>query len=324
MSTAQPANPRQPHTPATPVVIVHGGAWNIPDETWPAHIAGVTKAAETAYALLKKGAPAIEAVEAAIMVLEDDPTFDAGYGSFLTRGGKVQLDSGIMRGSDLCVGGVLMVERCKNPIRVARKLMEEGKHILLIGEGAHQFAEVQGIPLIDNSALITFDQDKLWRKFLTMTPEELIASFVGQDSDPATATLPGDTVGAIALDVNGQIAAGNSTGGTPFKPDGRVGDSAIPGCGLMADNELGGACCTGWGEHIARANVAFRTVQALGHGETPVGAIQHALDFMAERVGGRAGVIALDAKGRIGAFHNAGRMAWAGFDAEGTLLRPTV
>src|SRR5579862_4400667 len=234
------SNPRQP------VLLIHGGAWAMPDDAVAAHERGIANALAAGWAVLSKNGSALDAIEAAITVMEDDDTFDAGRGSFLTRDGRVQLDALMMDGSTLRAGGVACVERLRNPIQAARLVLDKSPHVYFVGQGAEEFAQQHGMPLIDNSELV-LDRE---RKRLEDAQEKERAglpdlTFAGDDKSPETAAFASheaigldthDTVGAVALDARGKIAAATSTGGTLNKAPGRVGDSSLIGCGCYADN----------------------------------------------------------------------------------------
>src|SRR5436305_11296852 len=210
-----------------PTILVHGGAWAIPDDMAEAHKQGVRHALDAGWDVLAKGGTALQAVEEAVVVMEDDDTFDAGYGSFLTRDGRVQMDAMIMDGATLRGGGVGCVERIRNPIRAARLILSESPHVYFVGEGAEEFAAGLGIKLIDNGELV-IDRERARLK------EAQTKAAAGERD----LTLAGhDTVGAIALDRNAHLAAATSTGGTVNKTPGRVGDSSLIGCGCYADDQ---------------------------------------------------------------------------------------
>lgn len=190
-----------------PVLLVHGGAWAIPDELVEAHLNGVRRAVEAGWRILEKGGPALDAVEEAVVIMEDDEAFDAGRGSFLNREGKVQLDALIMDGRTLRAGGVGCVEHIPNPIRAARKVLSESPHVYFVAEGAERFAREHGIPLCDNDDLVIPHEIERLRAFQ--------ASAIKEKQDLFAPEISHDTVGAVALDTSGNIAAATSTGGTP-------------------------------------------------------------------------------------------------------------
>jgi beta-aspartyl-peptidase (threonine type) len=366
--------------PHSPTLLVHGGAWAIPADAAAAHQAGVRQALEAGYALLSRGASALDAVEAAVTVLEDDPTFDAGRGSFLTSDGRVQLDALLMDGGRLKAGGVACVERLRNPIQAARLVLEQSPHVYFVGPGAENFAQAHGMTLIDNSELVldrererlvhaklresaglgddTFSgqdsplhpvlhDDKSPETGIPIDPHETVAPASrpavawtswstpgdpgpesprtghrprGGDLDSETresmnpTTSPGhdshDTVGAVALDSRGNLAAATSTGGTLNKTPGRVGDSSLIGCGCYADNLSAAVSLTGWGEPIMKLVLGKWATDRVAAGTAPELAAHEAIAYLYNRLGGHGGIILLGPDGRFGLAHNTPAMAW--------------
>src|SRR2546429_8003529 len=235
--------------------------------------------------------------------MEDDETFDAGRGSFLNRDGKVQLDALIMDGATLRAGGVGCVERLRNPIRAARKILSESPHVYFVAEGAERFAAEHGIPLCQNEDLVI---PRETRRLL-----EFQARMAEQKPDLFAPTISHDTVGAIALDGDGDLAAATSTGGTLNKAPGRLGDSSLIGCGCYADNQSGAASTTGWGEPIMKLVLAKWSADRVASGSTPGWGAEEAINYLESRVSGHGGIILLDAQARFGIAHNTPRMAWA-------------
>jgi len=280
-----------------PVLLVHGGAWAIPDDMAEAHLAGVRRAVAAGWRVLKRGGPALDAVEEAVVVMEDEETFDAGRGSFLTSDGTVQLDALLMDGATLRAGGAGCLERIRNPIRLARKILEESPHIFLVAAGAERFAQEHGISLCDNRELV------IERELIRLRE----AQAKSQTAQPAVSH---DTVGAVALDKKGNLAAATSTGGTLNKTPGRIGDSSLIGCGCYADNESAAVSATGWGEPIMKLVLGKWAVDRVRGGMPPERAAAMAMDILKLRVGGHGGMILLDAQGRCGIAHNTARMAW--------------
>ncbi|MEX2701693.1 MAG: isoaspartyl peptidase/L-asparaginase, partial [Candidatus Baldrarchaeota archaeon] len=229
-----------------PIILVHGGAWNIPDELVEDHIKGVENAANIGWEILRNGGSALDAVEEAVKAMEDDPTFDAGKGSFLNEEGFVELDAIIMDGATLDVGAVAAVRNIKNPVVLARKVMELTEHVLLVGEGANRFAKKIGMKTVDLSELVLEREIERWKKFKEgkISIEKLFEQ------------TPKGTVGAVALDKHGNFAAATSTGGVAGKMVGRVGDTPIVGCGAYADNNYGAVSSTGHGEKIMKIVLA--------------------------------------------------------------------
>lgn len=281
-------------------MLVHGGAWAIPDEMVDAHLAGVRRAVAAGWAVLKSGRTAVEAVEAAIVVLEDDETFDAGRGSCLNSDGVVQLDAMMMEGHTLRAGGVGCVERIMNPVRAARKVLEDSPHLYFVGPCAERFAAEHGIPLCDNSELIIERERERLKHAKAQVQLNVPEEFVGHD-----------TVGAVALDIHGHIAAATSTGGTLNKTPGRVGDSSLIGCGCYADNDSAAVSTTGWGEAMMKLVLGKWACDRVKAGIAPDKAAVEALDYMKRRLKGNGGMILLDPHGNYGIAHNTPRMAWA-------------
>lgn len=296
-----------------PALIVHGGAGFIPDEEQPDYINGCKRAAEVAWKLLEGGASALHAVEVAVRILEDDPTFDSGYGSVLNREGVIEVDAIIMDGQKLDLGAVIAVKNIANPVTLARLVMTETPHKVLAGDGARAFAQSQGIPLVENEALISAKA--------RARHEHSLATHSIEEQDRR------GTCGAVALDRDGNIAAATSTGGVPFKMPGRVGDSPLVGSGAYADNETGGASATGDGEQIMRVCLAKTVTDAIGQGMTAQEAADYAIKRLVDRVQGKGGVIVVDHAGNIGFAHSDRNIAVAyaaPIDAEITEIRTAM
>jgi L-asparaginase / beta-aspartyl-peptidase len=289
--------------PGNPVLVVHGGAWAIPDDMVEAHLHGVRNAMMAGWRVLERGGAALDAVEEAVVVMEDDETFDAGRGSFLNRDGKVQLDALIMDGSTLRAGGVGCVEHLRNPVRAARKILSDSPHVYFVAEGAERFAAEHGITLCKNEDLIIPREIERLREFQARAVDEKLDLFAP--------TISHDTVGAVALDRDGNIAAATSTGGTLNKAPGRLGDSSLIGCGCYADNQTAAASTTGWGEPIMKLVLAKWAADRVATGSLPEWVAAEAINYLKDRVNGHGGMILLDAQGRFGIAHNTPRMAWA-------------
>jgi len=294
--------------PTDPVLVVHGGAWAMPDDMVDAHIRGVRNALAAGWRVLERGGSggcsALDAVEEAVVIMEDDETFDAGRGSFLNRDGKVQLDALIMDGATLRAGGVGCVERLRNPVRAARKILSESPHVYFVAEGAERFAAEHGLPLCRNEDLIIPREVERLRKYQEEAEKQ-------HGSDLFAPTIDLDTVGAVALDRNGNIAAATSTGGTLNKAPGRLGDSSLIGCGCYADNLSAAASTTGWGEPIMKLVLAKWTADRIAAGNQPEWAAKEAVNYLEQRLNGHGGIIVLNSQGHIGIAHNTPRMAWA-------------
>ena len=298
--------------PTNPVLVVHGGAWDIPDAMVEAHLAGVRNAAAAGWRALERGGSALDAVEEAIVIMEDDETFDAGRGSFLNRDGKVQLDAFIMDGSTLRGGGVGCVERLRNPVRAARKILSDSPHVYFVAEGAERFAAEHGIALCRNEDLVIPREVARLRQYQAQASADGSSNTDGNDLfAPAHDMLSHDTVGAVALDRNGNIAASTSTGGTLKKAPGRLGDSSLIGCGCYADNQSAAASTTGWGEPIMKLVLAKWAADRVASGSLPEWVAKEAMNYLKQRLNGHGGIILLDAQGRYGIAHNTPRMAWA-------------
>jgi len=267
-------------TSRVPALIVHGGAGADPASGREELRRGIRDAVAAGWAVLGQGGGAVDAVEAAVCSMEDNPRFNAGRGSVLTMEGTVEMDASIMEGDGLKNGAVACVTAMRHPISLARLLLEDGRHSFFAGEGAMARARALGVPFCDPEELITDTQ----RKRLE--------------------SLTGGTVGAVALDRRGLIAAATSTGGTAGKLPGRVGDSALIGCGTYAERTSGGVSCTGDGEAIIRVVLARRTVDILKVAADPMHACQVAVDVLVEEGRGAGGLICIDWKGRLGWAHS--------------------
>ena len=288
-------------------MVVHGGAWNIPDEFVEAHKAGVLRALNEGWTVLRKGGTAIDAVEKSIVAMENDETFNAGKGSVLNAAGEVELDAGIMNGKGLRAGAVAAVQNIANPISLARVVMEKSEHVLLVGMGATRFAKDHRIKTCGEDDLITEREIANWRELNFSRRNPLKGKFFGRSD-----RMRGDTVGAVALDASGSLAAGTSSGGTPNKHPGRVGDAPLIGCGVYADDEVGAASSTGWGEALMKIVLANRVIDLMAHnGEEPEQAANDAIAALKRRVNGYGGVIVLNTSGKIGIAYNTPRMARA-------------
>ena len=290
--------------PIDPVLVVHGGAWDIPDAMVDAHIRGVSNAIAAGWSVLDRGGTALDAVEEAVVIMEDDDTFDAGRGSFLNRDGKVQLDALIMDGATLRAGGVGCVERLRNPARAARKILSESPHVYFVAEGAERFAVEHGIELCRNEDLIVPREIEHLRKFQAESAQQ-------NGNHLFAPEMTHDTVGAVALDREGNIAAATSTGGTLNKAPGRLGDSSLIGCGCYADNMSAAVSTTGWGEPIMKLVLAKWTADRIAAGNLPKWAAQEAMNYLKQRLNGHGGIIVLNTAGQFGIAHNTPRMAWA-------------
>jgi len=294
--------------PPRPAIILHAGAWAIPDDEKEAHRLGCAHAAEAGWAVLTAGGKAIEAVRAAIRSMEDNRRLNAGAGSVLTRAGHVETDAGLMNGTTLDCGGVAAIGNRANPIEAANAVLAS-RYVLLVGEGAMEFLDNAGVASVDEASLIEQrERDRLQEALQRPTDE-------GHDFMDAAVTGPGDTVGAVAIDSIGRIAAGASTGGVCGKPPGRMGDTAVPGAGYYADDLLAGAACTGWGEPLLRMGMARRAVD-FAREHNAMDATWLATQEFESRYRGRGGVILIARDGSIGFSYNTPSMATAFMDSE--------
>jgi L-asparaginase / beta-aspartyl-peptidase len=265
-------------TTAKPAVIVHGGAGAITDGSLAQRLEGCKVAALAGWKILEHNGSALDAAEAAVVVLEDNPLFNAGTGSTLNQLGKVEMDAGIIDGRSLRAGAVAAIQGIKNPINLARRLLEDGRHVILAGEGALMFAREIGFPECSSESLIVEYERTRWSE-------------------------KHGTVGCVTLDCNGRIAAATSTGGIFNKLPGRIGDSPLPGCGTYADDR-GGVSCTGVGEAIIRVVLGKTAVDFLSEGLEPNAAARKSLNLLEEKTGAKAGLIMIDDQGRIGYARN--------------------
>jgi beta-aspartyl-peptidase (threonine type) len=256
-----------------------------------------------AWELLHAGGNAIDVVELAVRLLEDDPTFNAGRGAHLTRDNTVELDASIMDGESLEAGAVAAVQGVRNPISLARRVMDESEHVLLVASGAKRFARGRGFPVCRTSSLLVGREldryQRVRRGERTLVDHEF--------HEPREEDHHG-TVGAVAVDRGGHVAAATSTGGTQDKAPGRVGDSAIVGAGTYADDNVGAASSTGWGEAILRVSLAKTAIERMAGGSTPARAGRFALSRLA-RIHGHGGLVLVDRKGGAAAVFSTPRMA---------------
>src|SRR3974390_426133 len=274
-----------------PLMLVHGGAWAIPDDVVEAHLQGVRAAAAAGFEVLTKGGSCLDAVEAAVVSMEDDETFDAGRGSFLNRDGRVQLDACMMDGATLRAGGVGCVEHLRNPIRAARKILADSPHVYFVGDGAERFAQEHGLELCSNDDLIIPREVERLREAKQQGYLQMPDEFGPMRSH--------DTVGAVALDSEGNIAAGTSTGGTLNKAPGRVGDSSLIGWGCHAPTRSAAVSTTGWGEPMMKLVLSKWAADRVEDGLAPQEAAQRALYYLKARLKGPGGLIIVDARGRM-------------------------
>jgi beta-aspartyl-peptidase (threonine type) len=293
-----------------PALIVHGGAGDIPKSEQANYLAGCRVAFEVGWHLLDRGESALDAIEAAVRSMEDNATFDAGVGSVLNSIGEIELDAMIMEGANLHLGAVAAVRGIANPITLARRVMENTTHSVLVGAGARRYAEQIGLRLCSQAELTVPREVARFREQQRASRQEIPAIRAKQ------AVM--DTVGAVAIDRAGNVAAATSTGGTAFKLPGRVGDSPLVGSGAYADNQSGAASATGHGEMIMRVLLSKTATDAIANGLNAQEAADRAIAIFRERVGGAAGVIVVDREGHIGFAHSSLHMAaaWQSPDGE--------
>lgn len=292
-------------------IAIHGGARDETDfirKNINGYKEALKEAAEIAYDLLKRGKPSLDAVEAAITFMEDNMLFNAGRGSAINSLGHVSMDSSIMDGKDLRCGSVALLQKVKNPVKLARLILEENHHILLAGEGALSYAKYKKVALEEDAYFIVPHQYDMFmerRDKLTHAEQEALKNH--------------GTVGAVALDVNGNLAAASSTGGTSFNRNGRVGDAAMIGVGCYANNNSCAVCATGDGELNIRSIASGYVSVLMEQGNMT---IQQACDYVIQQknkgVKGDMGLIAVDPNGNVGISYNSDLMhrAWKSYDQE--------
>lgn len=287
-------------------IIAHGGAWEIPGHMQDDAMEGCSRAAAVGWEVLTEGGTALQAVEATVRVLEDDPTFDAGRGAVLNAAGEIELDAIIMDGRTLNLGAAVAVKHVRHPVTLARLVMDASEHTVLAAEGAELFARSQGLPHCPAWELIVEREMKRWHDFAAASPKA--RGLFDKEETPAS---PCDTVGAVALDGEGNLAVATSTGGTAHKHPGRVGDSPLVGSGAYADNRTGAVSATGDGEHLMRIVISKTACDFLERGMTPQDAADAAIALLEERTEGHGGLVVLDRHGNVGAAHNTGYLAHA-------------
>jgi beta-aspartyl-peptidase (threonine type) len=282
-------------------IIVHGGAWNIPEQYHQAHVDGCYQAIDSVLADLESGLDALSTVEKAVNVLETDDTFNAGRGSYLNAIGEIELDAIICDGRTLNFGAVAAVQNILHPVSVAKMILDHPEHNFLVGKGIQQFLREKQVPEIPVEELLTKRELQYYKKikadprFRTRMPFE---------------ESPMDTVGAVALDVRGNFAAATSTGGTPRKLPGRAGDSPVIGAGAYADNEAGAVSATGYGEAIMKVLLSKTVCEKL-KSSPPLEAARQGIAILEKRVDGLGGIIGINLSGEYVYAHNTPYMAFA-------------
>ena len=290
------------HGPSSWSILVHGGAGDVASERIPLHVAGCERAAAAGAEVLAAGGSALDAVQRAVEVLEDDPCFNAGTGACLNEDGAIELDASIMDGTTLRAGGVCALPPFKNPIAIARRVMDASKHVLLAGDGAVRFAVEHGFERADPASMIT----ELARKRLEAARAK-----------HATEGWAGGTVGAVARDANGRVAAATSTGGMVNKLAGRVGDSPIVGAGTYADDTAAACSTTGHGEAMIRVCLAKTAIDGTRTANAE-SAVRASLETMHARTSGTGGAIVAARDGSLGLARTTRTMSWAAVTNDGT------
>jgi L-asparaginase / beta-aspartyl-peptidase len=287
-------------------LMVHGGAGALAGADDPLHarryLDGLQTVLEAGRAILARGGSALDTVEHCVALLEDDPLFNAGRGSVLHESGGIEMDAGLMDGQSLAAGAVAAVRGIANPIRLARRVLEAGDAVLLVGQGAERFATACGIPEMPESHLVTLERQEEWDRIRARRRP-------AADPDPRTADS-GGTVGSVARDRHGHLAAATSTGGRVNKSVGRVGDSPLIGAGVYADDETCAVSATGHGEDLMRVLLARTIANAIEYrGLDAAGAMAFGMQVLRNRVSGYGGAIGIDRQGSCAAGHTTPRMA---------------
>jgi L-asparaginase / beta-aspartyl-peptidase len=317
--------PESANKKTTVAIVIHGGAGNLrklnlTKEEELAYMQLMETALHTGYDLLKEGKSSIDAVEATIRIMEDSPLFNAGKGSVFSHDGVNEMDAAIMNGKDLSCGSITGVRTIRNPISTARLVMEKSEHVFLSGRGAEEFARLNGVAMEDPSYFYT---EHRWQQL----QEALKKDSIQLDHTPPSASLhdPEDfkfgTVGCVALDSEGNLAAGTSTGGLTNKKFGRIGDSPLIGCGTYAGNESCAVSCTGRGEDFIRNTVAADIAARCKYLNEPLDtAVRVVIEEKLKKAKGRGGCIALDTDANISAHFTTSGMYRGWIDQEGKLV----
>lgn len=286
---------------ASPGVLVHGGAGDLRGDRVPSHVAGCVRAARAGSEVLRAGGSALDAVQRAVEVLEDDPQFNAGTGACLTDEGHLELDASLMEGTGLRAGAVGVLSPFRHPIAIARAALDDGRHVFYAGPGAADFAVAHGFVRATEAEMITEAVRARWQTLkAAKAPAQGYA---------------GGTVGAVARDVRGQVAAATSTGGMFMKRAGRVGDSPILGAGTYADDDAGAASNTGNGEAVLRLCLAKTSIEWMRQGVDARDAATAAIRHMLSRTGGEGGIILVDRRGNLGFARSTPSMSWSAMAA---------
>ncbi|MHA1967838.1 MAG: isoaspartyl peptidase/L-asparaginase family protein [Candidatus Hodarchaeales archaeon] len=286
-------------------VIIHGGAWDIPDELVQAHLKGVMEACEVANAILKRSnGNALDAAEESISIMEDNPTFDAGKGSFVNQIAEVEMDA-IIATDDYKIGSVCAIQNVSNPVKIARLIMEKTDHIMLAGNGANLFAKEMGIQEVSPESLLIGRELERYNEIKKRKQYESKDAF-RKLSKPHHM----GTVGCVCLDQKKRISVALSTGGTPYKKAGRVGDTPLWGSGAYLESSIGGAAATGYGEDLIRILATKTCIQYLHSQLSIQDATNRTIIDLREKVAGLGGIIGLTSHS-VGLSFNTPRMAFA-------------
>ena len=284
----------------TPSLLLHGGAGTPDPAQSDEREHGLRRAFDVSWQILRQHGSALDAVVSAVVELENNPVFNAGVGACLAEDGTVELDASLMEGTTLQVGAVGAVRTVHNPILLAKAVLDSRRHVFLVGGGAERFAREHGFPVARQDELITPRQRQRWWQSKQGSP---------------------GTVGAVARDRNGHLAVATSTGGMTNKLSGRIGDSAIIGAGTYADDALGAASATGKGESIIRTTLTRTAIEWLRDGRDPQWAASRAIVLLEKRTQSEAGIILIDALGRIGYAYNAPAMSVAFLSGDSVVVQ---
>jgi beta-aspartyl-peptidase (threonine type) len=296
-----------------PVIVVHGGAGVWRSERRKSGLAGVKEAAAVGFEILKAGGKALDAVEVAVAYMEDNEVFNAGKGSTLTINKQVEMEASIMDGKTLDAGAVALLKNVKNPVRLARIIMEHTDHVFVASTQAEKLAEAFQL---EKTEPLTELRMRYWSQLRQKLSREKGISHLPKLQKLITSypnLFQTDTVGAVTLDKDGDVAAATSTGGLTLKLTGRIGDTPLIGCGTYADNEAGACSTTGIGEVAIKLVLAKTTCDFMRHGQSAQKAAESSIKLVNQRISlqGSMGLIAVDMQGRIGAAHNSKHLCWA-------------
>jgi beta-aspartyl-peptidase (threonine type) len=297
-----------------PTIVVHGGAGSWQPERSQDGLRGVKEAAKTGFDILKNGGSAVDSVVEAVAVMEDKGAFNAGYGSSLTIEKKVEMEASIMDGRTLEAGATALLHDIRNPIRLAKIVMEKTDHVFVVGDGAEKLAELYHFERRNPVTELRLRYYEAQKKQLLARKSELPKLYDLVKYHPELFSL--DTVGAVAIDKDGSVAAATSTGGFPLKLPGRIGDSPLIGCGTYADNLSGACSATGVGEIAIRLVLAKTVCNYMESGKSAEEAVENAITLVNKRIStsyNSMGLIVVDTQGRFGAAHNSPNMCWAYF-----------